>query len=111
MPAPRTDHELFSHLGPRLEALLHLYRTPLSVIADLLGCKESFVSHLLDGRRLLPADKLPILASFLKVTPEQLLGLEEIKKTRTLKLPKLKKLNHYSPPGLKKFNNLFSPNV
>jgi len=107
MPAPRTDHELFSHLGPRLEALLHLYRTPHSVIADLLGCKESFVSHIVDGRRLLPTCKLPILANFLKVTPEQLLGLEEIKKTRTLKLPKLKNINHYTPPVLKKYSNLF----
>ena len=106
MPAPRTDSELFSHLGPRLEALLHLYRTPLSVIAELLNCKESFVSHLLDGRRLLPADKLPTLAAFLKVTPEQLLGLEAIKKTRTLKLPKIKNINRYAPPALKILKSL-----
>ena len=106
MPAPRTDTELFSHLGPRLEALLHLYRTPLSVIAELLNCKESFVSHLLDGRRLLPADKLPTLAAFLKVTPEQLLGLEAIKKTRTLKLPKIKNINRYAPPALKILKDL-----
>ena len=107
MPAPRTDSELFSYLGPRLEALLHLYRIPYSVIADLLGCKESFIAHLINGRRLLAADKLPALASFLKVTPDQLLGLEAIKKTRTLKLPKIKKLNHYAPPVLKKFKELF----
>ena len=92
MPAPRTDRELFSYLGPRLEALLHLYLTPYSVIADLLGCNESFVARLVGGSKLLPADKLPILANFLKVTSEQLLGLESIKKTRTLKLPKIKSL-------------------
>ncbi len=107
MPAPRTDSELFSHLGPRLEALLHLYRTPYSVIAELLGCNETFVAHLCNGRRLLPASKLSTLAEFLKVTPDQLLGLEVIKKTRTLKLPKIKKLNSYTPPVLKKFKELF----
>lgn len=107
MPAPRTDHELFSHLGPRLEALLHLYHIPYSTIAELLNCKECFISHLTDGRKLLPADKLPILANFLKVTPNQLLGLEEIKKTRTLRLPKIKNINRYAPPILTKFKNLF----
>ncbi len=89
MPAPRKDRELFSHLGPRLEALIKFHELSHTAVANLLECKEPFIAHLCDGRRLLPAGKLPDLARFLEVTPKQLLGLDSINLEKTLYLPKL----------------------
>ena len=89
MPAPRKDKERFSHLGPRLHALVEFHSIPHEELAALLDCNTTFISHLLCGRRLLPAFKLQRLASFLAVTPGQLLGTEDLTITKTLSLPKI----------------------
>jgi transcriptional regulator with XRE-family HTH domain len=86
MPAPRKDRELFLKLAPRLKALIAFHRTPYEELAGLLNCNLTFISHLIAGRKILPAKKLAPLAALLKVTPDQLLGKAPIKKTRTLKL-------------------------
>lgn len=89
MPAPRKDRELFSRLGPRLKAILDFHKVQQDVLAEELDCNTTFITHLCTGYKLLPADKLPRLASLLDVTPGQLLGTEDLVQTRTLNLPKL----------------------
>mgnify|MGYP003404608316 CR=1 FL=1 len=87
MPAPRKDRELFSHLGPRLQALLDFKGIKYLPVAVLLNCNQTMIAHICDGRKLLPANKLPDLAAFLGVTPEHPLGQTAIMRTKTLYLP------------------------
>ncbi len=89
MPAPRKDREPFSHLGPRLKAILDFHKIQHKVLAKELGYNTNFITHLCTGFRLLPSDKLPRLASLLDATPGQLLGTEDLIQTKTLHLPKL----------------------
>lgn len=89
MPAPRKDKERFSHLGPRFRALTKFHGIPHEELAALLDCNTAFISHLLCGRKLLPAHKLQRLAKLLQVTPDQLLGTEDLTITKTLNLPKI----------------------
>lgn len=88
MPAPRTDKELFSHLGPRLCAIITFHGIHRGDLAEELGCVQAFLTHICTGQKLLPADKLPKLAALLNVTPGQLLGTEDLIQTKTLNLPK-----------------------
>lgn len=89
MPAPRKDRELFSHLGPRLKALMDFHGIKQDVLAEELNCNGTFITHLRTGLKLLPADKLSRLAALLDATPGQLLGTEDLTIAKTLSLPKI----------------------
>lgn len=89
MPAPRKDRELFLNLGPRLSALIEFHQTPHRKLEPVLDMSSCFLSGVCCGRKLLAANKLPLLAKFFDVTEGQLLGTEELTLTKTLHLPKL----------------------